>query len=172
VRRGVWLTVLAAAGTLTVATADAQRAPSAASLLRGIERKDWPTYYHLAAALWKEGRQEEAAKWLYIAQIRAQAQIRCHQDRNGATLRGSLNEVVGRDINEYLYGSITRAVRVIDSALEWDSANPNPGLEMPKCSEALEIARNDKLEQRAYTLANVDTIRRNRSENGLPNEDD
>jgi hypothetical protein len=172
VRRTVWLTVLAVAGALTAASAKAQRGPSAASLMRGIEQKDWPTYYHLAAALWREGQRDEAAKWLNIAQIRAQAHVRCHQDRTGASLRGSLNEGVGRDINEYLYGSIPRAVRVIDTALEWDAANPNPRLPLPKCAEALEAAREDKLRQRDFTLANVETIRRTRSENGLPNEDD
>ncbi|MFN3591892.1 MAG: hypothetical protein ACK4TG_06865, partial [Thermaurantiacus sp.] len=69
-------------------------------------------------------------------------------------------------------GSIERAIRVIDEVLAWDAANPSPELPMPKCAEALEIARADKLEQRAWTLANAEEIRTNRSANGLPNEDD
>lgn len=108
--------------------------------------------------------------WLYVGQIRAQANLRCRQDSKGATLRGSLNEVVGRAINEYLYGSIARVVRVIDAALEWDKANPNPHLQMPQCADAHEIARTDKTKQREWTLANADDIRKGRMKSGLANE--
>lgn len=168
-RPALWAAALSIASFMA-GSADAQKQPSSASLLKGIEKRPWNEYYTLAAALYREGQREEAAKWLYVAQIRAQADIRCNQDRGGAQLRGSLNEVVGRDINEYLYGSVARAVRVIDSALEWDAANPNPRLPLPKCAEALEVARGDKLKQREWTLANADEIRKGRADNGLANE--
>lgn len=167
--RAGWPAV-AAAALLLAAPAAGQGQPSADALLKGIEKRPWNDYYQLAAALFREGRRDEAATWLYIAQIRAQADVRCREDRQGAQLRGSLNEVVGRDINEYLYGSVARAVRVIDEALAWDAANPNPRLPLPKCAAALEAARADKLEQRDWTLANAGAIRRQRAENNLSNE--
>jgi hypothetical protein len=163
----LWVATLALASA-----AHAQKAPDSAALLKGIEARPWNDYYTLAAALFREGRNEEAARWFYIGQIRGQAQVRCFEDRQAATLRGSLNDVVGQDINIYLYGSTARAVRIIDEALAWDAANPNPHLPMPKCAEALEIARADKMEQREWTLANVEKIRANRAANGLPNEVD
>lgn len=119
------LAAVATALLLAGGPAVAQKQPSATSLLKGIEKKPWQVHYQLAAALFREGRKDEAAKWFYVGQIRGQAQVRCFEDRGGAALRGSLNEVVGREINEYLYGSVDRAVRVIDEALAWDAANPS-----------------------------------------------
>lgn len=164
--------VVLAACVLASVAAEAQEPQSAATLLRGIESRPWFEVYTLADTLFEDGRKDEAAKWLYVAQIRSQAVIRCGEDSLGAQLRGFLNEAVGRNINEYLHGSIARAVRVIDEALAWVAANPDPLLPLPKCAKALEIARADKRKQREWTLANANQIRQQRAENGLPNEDD
>lgn len=163
---------IAAIAAAQPAVAQDDRSPE--QIREGIEAKPWFDFYQLAAALHARGEREEAARWLYIGQMRGRAHILCHAgDPTGApALLGSLNQAVGQPINEWLYGSVSRAVRVIDAALEWEAANPDPALPSPKCDDALAKVRADKREQRAYSLANADAIRKQRAQNGLPNEGD
>ena len=88
-------------------------------------RLPWLAHYQAAAILNAEQPGEEAIKWFYTGQLRARVAARYDSHPDGTSaLVGSLNETIGRPINEYAGGDQTRWLAAIDAATAWSKANP------------------------------------------------
>lgn len=127
--------------------------------------------YILAGRLLEEGRGQEAANWMYAAQLRYRFLIEAGQDPMGQeTLQfNALSEQIGRPVNEYIAGDVDEWLAAMDWALDWDATNDN-GL-TSKTAYAAELKRvRDGLEDlRAHVEANRETIPQERTANGLQN---
>lgn len=84
-------------------------------------------------------------------------------------LFASLNETVGRPINQWAFGDVPGAVAIIRRVLAWHSANDDPFT--PKAQfPAAHVRVHAGLEALvAKMLADQDRIREQRRANGLPN---
>jgi hypothetical protein len=129
-------------------------------------------YYTLAARLFAANRRDEAVFWFYAGQLRYRIRLSCHPRLRPdiePALFGSLQETVGRQINEYGFGDPPALAATLDRVLAWDAATHN-GFE-PKAACAAPIARErGGLGQLIrHVRENGDDIRRQRTANGLPN---
>jgi hypothetical protein len=133
---------------------------------------EWFEFYKLAAELQKKGAREDAGVAFYVGQLRGRAHAMCEPgDLTGTpALLGSLNEVVGRAINEDLGVSNKRWQAAIKRALAWDEAHPEAALIGPKCLKSFTEVRTGLRKLLAQIGARREEIRRTRTENGLPNE--
>lgn len=125
-------------------------------------------YFQKAVENWSAGNREDATFWLYVAQLRWRARLTAHPDLDPTgepALFASLMETVGRPINEYAFGDIEDATRIIDRALQWDAENPDTSL--PEAIRA--STRAGLVALRDDMRRNADDIRRQRTENGLEN---
>jgi hypothetical protein len=158
--------VAAAAGALAAAHA----APSA---LVGIENQHPATYYEYAATLFGAGEKDAAVFWFYAGQLRFRIHLTCHQlelkpDGDPALL-ASLNESVGRMINEYAFGDPPALAATIEAVLAWDEATPNGFTSKSECADAVSGQRTGLSDLRTYVLTHPDEIRGAREGNGLEN---
>ena len=85
----------------------------------------WLMFYQAAATTYKNKPGQEAVMWLYIGKFRARIVSRFDADPTGtAALTGSLNEVIGRPINEFAGSDKDMWLRATDAAIAWIRANP------------------------------------------------
>ena len=131
----------------------------------------WAGFYQKATEEFGEGRRDEAVTLFYVGQLRGRIIVQCMPVRPDAepALFGSLNETVGRVMNEYAGGSPDGWAGAIDRALAFDQAHPDPNATGPECGAERERQRQGLTQLRDQIRANVEMIRRERTERGLPN---
>lgn len=129
-------------------------------------------FYSIASRLFKEGRKNEAGAWLYFAQLRYRTYLAANPDlpKSGdPALSASLQEVVGRPINEYLGGNVDEWIAAIDKALDWDRTIPNHFTSLEKNKALARQTRQGLVEMRNMIDTQRDEIKAKRKANGLPN---
>ena len=141
-------------------------------LIRIIPDQHPAFYYTLASRLFAASRRDEAVFWFYAGQLRYRIRLSCHSNLRHdiePALFGSLQETVGRPINEYGFGDLPSLPATLERVLAWDATTHN-GFE-PKASCAAPIAREREGLGRLIreVRENGDDIRRQRAANGLPN---
>ena len=153
------------------ATANVVASANAAAPDTGMAALPWAGFYQKANEEYAAGNRDEAVTFFYVGQLRGRVLVACQnvpRDRDPALL-ASLNESVGRVMNEYAGGSPAGWAAAIDRALAYDAANPDPNTPSPACRAERERQRAGLTELRDHILANVDQIREQRTANGLPN---
>ncbi len=132
----------------------------------------WQDHYIKAGEMMKAGRRDNAAVQFYVGQIRARTQLRCVKQvpQAGPAAFASLQEVVGRPINEYLGSSPDKWIAAIDAAMKWDLANPDPQNRSGVCVAEKARQRQGLMELRRTIDSRREWIREERRKNGLPNE--
>ena len=130
-------------------------------------------YYRSAAQLFGAGKKDAAVFVFYLGQLR----YRTHLLARGKDLKpdgdpalfASLTEVVGRPVNEYAFGDVTALARTIDAVLAYDAANPDAFTPPREYAAATKSIRDGLAALRAQVVAQADSIRAQRSKNGLEN---
>ncbi len=77
--------------------------------------------------------------------------------------------MVGRPLNEYAFGDIPALARTVDAVLAYDEANPDPFTPPAQFAQVHDSVRAGLATMKAQVLATADTIRAQRSKNGLEN---
>lgn len=164
--------LLAAAAALTVGggvvEAHAQPPPAPLPPPSGHPAED----YRRAADLFRAGRREEATELFYRGQLRARVHLAARPDlppSGDPALFASLNESLGRPINEWAAGDLPMLVAALDRVLAWHAANDDPHTPKASFPEAHASVRAGLERLRAYFADNADDIRAQRRANGLPN---
>ncbi len=170
----VFAALLLAAGT-SGARAQATDDPMAVPI-EVLERTAWSEHplnlFILAIRKFEAGEQEEAVRWLYVAQIRTRFRLAVTPDLDPSeepALAGSFMEVIGRPINEWAGGDVDLWTRQMQAALDWDEANENAFTSKSEHPEELETVRAGLAELIVSTRAARDNIRAAREANGLEN---
>ncbi len=85
----------------------------------------WSSFYHAADMLFKDGRKDEALKWLIVGEIRARVAAGLDPDasRNNAIMV-AFNQGIGQPIKAYAKRDKENWLAQIDAALAWDVAHP------------------------------------------------
>ena len=154
------------------ASVDAIDTLTVPELLSRAESLPPAALYLLASKLFGEGRRPEAARWLYVAQIRARYQLATSPELPPdaePALYAALGESVGRPINEWAFGDVPAVAASMKEALEWDAAHPNAVTPKGRDPATLERIRGGLAQMRLEVLSDADEIRRQRRANGLGN---
>jgi hypothetical protein len=145
---------------------------SPAELKKGIEKQHPAAYYVLAQKLFASGEKDEAVFWFYVGQLRYRFHVTANPglDPSGdPALLASLNESLGRPINEYAFSDLKTLRATMDRALAWDKDTPNGFTSRETHQKAWEDTRAGLQKLEAYIDGNADTIRKQRAAAGLPN---
>ena len=121
-----------------------------------------------APALLRAARGDEATFWFYAEQLRYRSYLAVHRDLDQTghpALFAALVETIGRPVNEYAFGDVTKLASTISMVLEWDRRYPDPSLAGPEH----EKTRNGLEGLREQIMAQAESIRRERRQRGLPN---
>ena len=119
-----------------------------------------------AAAVFAAGKREEGTYLFYVAQLRWRARLLANPNPSGeGAAFGALFETVGPPINEWAFGDIPALAAIMDRALAWDAAHPDPVAPEPARAES----RAGLTSLRDQILAEEPSIRAQREANGLPN---
>lgn len=162
--------LMAAAGWL-----DAGHTQTAAGVpadLAALEGQHPSEYYRRTAALLRDGRNDDAVFVFYLGQLRYRAHLLARpglRPDGDPALFASLSQMVGRPVNEYAFGDIPALVRTIDAVLTYDLANPDRFTSPSEFPQACASVREGLIAMRAKVLADADSIRAKRKENGLEN---
>lgn len=163
-------TLAAGLGAARVQPAAAFPVPAEAAALAGQHPAE---YYKRAASLFGTGRKEDAIFIFYLGQLRYRAHLTARRAEltpdGDPALFGSLSEVVGRPINEYAFGDIPTLARILEAVLAYDQANPDTFTSPTQFPQAFAGVRNGLAALRTQTLAEADSIRTKRKQNGLEN---
>lgn len=141
-------------------------------LIRVVPDQHPSFYYILANRLYAANRKDEAVFWFYAGQLRYRIRLACHPELAPDTepaLFGSLQETVGRPVNEYGFGDLTALPVTLERVLAWDAASRNGFEPKTACAAAIAEQRQGLGQLIAQIRANPDDIRRQRAANGLPN---
>ncbi|MEL6919680.1 MAG: hypothetical protein AAFO77_01460 [Pseudomonadota bacterium] len=125
-----------------------------------------------AAELFGAGQRDEAAYLYYIAQLRVRIYIEARPDLppSGApALAGSLFEVVGRPINEWIGGDVDEWVSIMDRVLAWHAANDDAITPKATYGDAHRTIVSGLRSFRNQVDGDRESIRAQREANGLPN---
>ncbi len=175
------LTILLSALVLTVSAARAAEEKQAmptdlaqqtpAQVIADAEAVHPAALYILATKLMAESRMDDAVRWFYIAQLRYRFLLAAEPERrvDNQPLFSSLNESVGRPINEYAFGDVDAAVAHIDAALAWDAAHANGITSKERHAQELADVRAGLEKLRDDMIARKAEIRETRTRNGLGN---
>jgi hypothetical protein len=142
------------------------------ALIRIIPSQHPSSYYVLAARLFEANRKDEAVFWFYAGQLRYRIRLACHPDLAPDTepaLFASLQETVGRQINEYAGGDPDAWVAAMQRALEWDERTPNGFEPKQPCAAAIADQRGGMGGLIDHVRSTKDQIRAERASRGLPN---
>lgn len=105
-RRSILATGCAAIGGLAGAARSAPLDPGPFEVLEAPEVRHPFDWIEPIALLWRRGDRLQSAFWFYVFQIRSRPWAEADRERTGgsgaAALRASVNEVLGRPINEWL----------------------------------------------------------------------
>lgn len=141
-------------------------------LQEGIEDQHPATYYVLAKKLFEAGKKDDAAFWFYAGQLRYRFHVSANPglDPSGdPALLASLNEVVGRPINEWAFGDLKALDATIGRVLLWDEEKRNGFTSKTEHAADWKKIRAGLGEMRTYLKQNAEQIRAQRKANGLPN---
>jgi hypothetical protein len=141
-------------------------------LIRIVPDQHPAFYYVLAVRLFEAGRRDEAVFWFYVGQLRYRIRLACHPDLAPDTepaLFGSLQETVGRRINEHAGGDPRAWAAAMERALAWDAATHNGFEPRAPCRAAIADQRRGLQGLSAHVRNNEAQIRRDRTASGLPN---
>lgn len=78
-----------------------------------------------AAALFQNGKKDEAVFWFYAAQLRTRYQLAFEKGDRGQLLT-IMMMTVGQAVNNYAMQNTSNLNRILDRVLEWDKITPNP----------------------------------------------
>lgn len=127
--------------------------------------------YVLAARLLAEGKEQDAANWMYAGQIRYRFLLATAgaAAANERVLFPALTEQVGRPVNEYIAGDPDDWIAAMEWALDWDETHENDVTS--KAAHAAELAevRQGLTDLIAKVDSSREEIRRHRTDNGLEN---
>ena len=149
--------------------------PSTAPLdevVRSIASQHPGAYYMLATRLFEAGRNDEAVFWFYAGQLRYRIRLACHPDFEPSgepALFGSLQAVVGEQINEYAGADPDAWIAAMERVLEWDERTPNDFEPKVACEAQVAEQRGGMRELVEQVRQNKDQIRAGRAAQGLPN---
>src|SRR5205085_9647692 len=93
-------------------------------LIRIVPDQHPSFYYILASRLYAANRKDEAVFWMYAGQLRYRIRLACHPELQPDTepaLFASLQEEVGRPINEYAGADPDAWAASIARARDWDA---------------------------------------------------
>jgi hypothetical protein len=141
-------------------------------LIRIIPDQHPSFYYVLASRLFAANRKDEAVYWFYAGQLRYRIRLACHPDLAPDTepaLFGSLQETIGRQINEHAGADPRAWAATMARALAWDAATPNGFEPKAPCRAAIAEQRSGMSGFIAHVRDNEAQIRRDRAAAGLPN---
>lgn len=141
-------------------------------LIRIIPDQHPAFYYTLAARLFAANRRDEAVFWFYAGQLRYRTRLACHPNLRPdiePALFGSLQETVGRPINEYGFGDLPALTTSLERALAWDAATHNGFEPKAPCATAIAGQREGPGQLIGHVRQDGADIRRQRTANGLPN---
>ena len=139
-------------------------------LLRIIPDQHPAFYYTLAARLFAVNRRDEAVFWFYAGQLRYRIRLSCHPNLRPdiePALFGSLQETVGRPLNEYAGADPAAWAAALERVLAWDLATRNGFEPKAACAAAIARQREGMGQLIARLRADPDAIRRLRAANGL-----
>jgi hypothetical protein len=129
-------------------------------------------YYLYAQRLFQSGRKDDAVFWFYVGQLRYRFHLSANpnlpEDRDPAVF-ASLNEDIGRQINEYAGGNPATWVVAIDRALAWDRTAPNYFTSKQRFSKQYSDIRTGLGKLREMIQSDAQNIKNERTNNGLPN---
>ncbi len=128
--------------------------------------------YQEAVAVFNAGDRQTGACLFYRGQYRFRVYLmaRPELDPSGeSALMASLNEVVGRPINEWLGGDVDEFLAVLDCALDWAARHDDPLTPKASFGAAHDEVRAGLEELRAMMAADPEAVREQRRLNGLPN---
>jgi hypothetical protein len=167
------LVLFAFAGVAPAATpADDPMKKTPEQLMRGIENEHPSTCYILASKLFETGKKDDAVFWFYVGQLRFRFHVSANPnlDPSGEpALLASLNEVIGRPINEYAFGDLKALADTFARVLAWDQKTPNGFTSTKDHAAEWKKVRDGLGGMRTYVMENGDTIRAQRKANGLEN---
>ena len=141
-------------------------------LKKGIENQHPATYYILAEKLFAAGKKDEAVFWFYAGQLRFRfhATANPKADPSGdPALLASMNESLGEPINRYAFGDLKTLHKTLDSVLAWDQTTPNGFTSKEKNAQAWNDTRAGLRKLIEHIDQNADSIRKQRTANGLDN---
>jgi hypothetical protein len=129
-------------------------------------------YYRRATDLFGTGRKDDAVFVFYLGQLRYRTHLKARPDLKpdgDPALFASLSEVVGRPLNEYAFGDIPALAHTMEAVLAYDAANPDPFTPPGRFRDAHASVRDGLAGLRRQVLADQDSIRAQRTKNGLEN---
>lgn len=129
-------------------------------------------YYQRAIKLFAKRQYEEAIFIFYLGQLRYRTHLAARPQAEGSAdsaLFGSLSEVVGRPINEYAFGDLAGAVRILDAVMAYDAANPDSFTDPKSFPAAHATTRGGMKRFRDTMVEQAADIRKQRKANGLEN---
>ncbi|HVQ08684.1 MAG TPA: hypothetical protein VMS43_09640 [Allosphingosinicella sp.] len=141
-------------------------------LIRIIPDQHPAYYYVLATRLFEANRKDEAVFYFYAGQLRYRVRLACHPNLAPDTepaLFGSLQETVGRRINEHAGADPRAWTATMERALAWDAATHNGFEPKAPCRAAIADQRSGMGGLIAHVRQNEAQIRRDRAAAGLPN---
>jgi hypothetical protein len=130
------------------------------------------TYYEYAVRVFGEGDKDKAVMWFYVGQLRYRYHLAANPDLPASgdpSLLASLNETVGRLMNQWAGGSPRDWTKSIDAALEWDLVNKNNYTPKEKHIKELTKTREGLKSLRESIIQNAESIRAQRKKAGLEN---
>lgn len=129
------------------------------------------TLYRISARLLENGKELEAAKWMYAGQLRYRFLIEALGDAAAEerVLFSALTESIGRPVNEYIAGNPDEWIAAMQWALDWDAAHDNPFTSKTGFASELAGIRSGLAALVDRVDANRDLIRDQRDAAGLPN---
>ena len=140
-------------------------------LIRTIPDQHPAFYYTLARRLFAANRAEEAVFWFYAGQLRYRIRLSCHPNLRPdiePALFASLQETIGRPLNEHAGVDPAAWAATLERVLAWDAATRNGFEPKTACAAAIARQREGLGQLIAQLRADPDAIRRQRAANGLP----
>ena len=141
-------------------------------LIRIIPDQHPSFYYILASRLLAANRKDEAVFWFYAGQLRYRIRLACHRDLPPdvePALFASLQEEVGRPVNEYAGADPAAWAAAIEQARDWDTRTRNGYEPKAPCQAEIADQRGGMGALIDHIRQNTDQIRAQRRANGLPN---
>jgi hypothetical protein len=138
----------------------------------GLNGQNPAAYYQTAMTLFRAGQRDDATFVFYLGQLRYRTHLAARPDlppSGDPALFGALSETVGRPINEWAYGDMPAALRILDAVLAYDARDPDRFTPPGQFRAAHDSTREGMRGFRRQMAAQAQDIKRQRAANGLPN---
>jgi hypothetical protein len=148
---------------------------TAEELKADIERRHPADYYRLAAMLFSKNKQNEAAFYFYLGQLRYRFHLAANPNlRKGEdeALFASMSDALGSRINEWAFGDLRQLIITFDKVLDWDDFHDNGFTSKAEHEAKWNDIRRGLFELCEHVRANIDQIRAERTKNKLENRSD